>query len=314
MRTEDYISSKCLDIDLEKVKIPDFSETEIDLIERFVEFTRHIQELDQLFSIFKINLKNILSSYTLKVDDFIVRNFDFNNTEEDFIIINALVINYISSAKTFIESIETFFTQNLGKEELGKFKENCLSKMYDEKFSYRLLIRLRDYSQHGHLPVFVSSNKKCSFNLDYILYTPNFSHNAKLKAEMMDLKKYINDKFGKNPNISFTRMIAEFNLCFFEVYMSFISTVEAKLDELVNNVKKLIEEKPEIIYKSDDFFDGFIFYYKNEMLNCFNPKEETMQIVIDIKNKIEKEFEEEKYIFDKAFKEKKLDKKCWKGL
>ena len=45
-----------------------------------------------------------------------------------------------------LESIENFIENKLRGNELNEFKSKCLSKIYDEKFSCRLLIRLRDYT------------------------------------------------------------------------------------------------------------------------------------------------------------------------
>ena len=40
-----------------------------------------------------------------------------------------------------------------------------VSKIYDTVFSYKLLTRLRDYSQHGHLPVSSEGN---SYYFDFV--------------------------------------------------------------------------------------------------------------------------------------------------
>lgn len=54
MNTEEYILIKNTDINMEKIKVPKFSAEEIYTIQEFLEFTRHIQEIDQLFHIFKL--------------------------------------------------------------------------------------------------------------------------------------------------------------------------------------------------------------------------------------------------------------------
>lgn len=48
MNTEEYILIKNTDIDVEKIELPYFSKEEINTIEGYIEFTRHIQEIDQL--------------------------------------------------------------------------------------------------------------------------------------------------------------------------------------------------------------------------------------------------------------------------
>lgn len=308
MNTEEYILFKNTDIDIEKIKIPDFSEDEINLIKESIEFTRHIQEIDKLFRVFKVNLDDILLHYQLMNNDTIIRKIDLNNTEEDIIIINALVINYISSAKTFTESVETFLKQRLGEKELDTFRKKYLSIIYDNKFSYRLLIRLRDYAQHGHLPVYMSWDKKCSFDLEQILYTSNFTHNSKIKNEMIDLKQIINNEFEDNPRIVFTMSIAEFKLCILKIYISFINVIRNKLVDLIDKLKQMINDRPDIIYKSDDALNGFILYsIEDESVHCFNPKEKPIEMLNNIKNNAENEFEIEKEKFDEVFKNYNLN-------
>lgn len=307
MNTEEYLLFSDLDIDIEKVKVPDFSEEEYKFIENYIEFTRHIQEIDQLFRIFKINFQDILLHYQLYNNDTIIRQMDLENKEDDIIIINALVINYISSAKTFTESVENFIVKKLGKDELEKFKSMYLSKIYDENFSYRLLIRLRDYAQHGHLPVHMSYDKKYSFDLEQILYTPHFSQNQKMKDEITNIIEKIYNEFGNNPRIMFTRTIAEFQLCVFEIYISFISTIKEMLIDLEKKLEKLIKERPEVIHNSEDILNGFIFYtINNENLHCFNPKESPQKMLVDIEKNLKKEFRNEKKNFNKLLKSYKF--------
>lgn len=308
MNTEEYILLNNTNIDIEKIEIPNFSDDELNLIESLLEYTRHIQEINQLFRIFRINLQDILLHYVLNTDDTIIRKIDLSNKEEDIIIINTLVINYISSAKTFTASIENFMLKKLGENELNNFKTNCLSKIYDERFSYRLLIRLRDYAQHGHLPVHMSWDKKCSFDLEQILYTPHFNHNKKIQDEIINLKQKIYNKFQDNPRIMFTMSIAEFQLCIFDIYIYFINTIKKDLVDLINKLDKLIEERPNIIHCSDDALNGFILYsIKNESVHCFDPKEKPIEMIDNIKIEVENELEEARKEFQKLIKSYKFE-------
>ena len=308
MSTEEYFLIKNINVNMEKIKIPKYSKDEIDIIEKFIEFTRHLQEIDKLFHVFQMNLQDILLHYELYYDDRIIRKIDIENEEKDIIIINALVINYISSAKTFTESIEIFLTQNLGKEELNKFKNNCLSKIYDKKFSYRLLIRLRDYAQHGHLPVHMSADKRCSFDLQQIINTPHFQTNKKLKNELIELSKEICNKFGDNPRIAFTRSLAEFQLNVLEIYSYFIKFIKEALNNLKIELDNLIKKRPDIINISTDALNGFIFYkIENEAIHCFNPKDKPIEMINNIKKQLENLLKKEKEEYQKLIGEK-IDK------
>ncbi len=308
MNTEEYILIENTDINIEKIKVPNFSKEELYTIDKFLKFTRDIQEIDQLFRIFQTNLRQILLNYELNNDDTIDRKADLDNNEDDIIIINTLVINYISSAKTFVESIENFLKINLESDKINEFKTNCLSKIYDERFSYRLLIRLRDYAQHGHLPVYMSWDNKCSFDLDQILYTPHFNHNSKMQNEMLSLRQKIYNEYKDNPRIMFTLSIAEFKLSVLEIYIFFINIIEEELVKLVNKFNTLIERRPDVIYKSEDALNGFIVYsIEDENINCLDPKEEPLRMYRNIKHYLENELAKEKEKFEKLFESYAMD-------
>ena len=304
MRSEKYILKNDIDINIEEINIPEFEDEEIELIEEYIEFTRHIQEIDQLFHVFKVNLNHLLIHYDLINNDTIIKKDNFANDEDDEIVINALVINYVSAGRTFVESIEVFLKERLGIEKYKEFKMKCLSKKYDEKFSYRFLYNLRNFSQHGHLPVYIEYNK-CCFDLDQILFTPHFEHNKKLKNEMESIRKSIEKEFGDNPRIIFTQTIAEFQIVILEIYNDFIDFIINKLLFYKQSIDDLIKRRPDIIYNSNDAFNGFIMYgVKNDSLHCFNPRENPNEMIEVIKQKLLDEYKNSKNEFEQTFKMK----------
>lgn len=305
MNTEDYFLIKDTNINPESIKIPKLNEKEIDLIQEYIEFARHIQEIDQLFHIYKVNLDNLFINYEfINNDSFYKKNSKFKE-KDDRIVINTLVINYISSAKTLIESINNFIRKKLGDEKYNMYKINCLSKIYDERFSYRLLIHLRDFAQHGHLPIHISLDNKCSFDLDHILNTPHFKHNEKLESEMKSISSRIIKDFGDNPRIMFTRSIAEFEISVLEIYNYFIIEAILELQKLRKKFDDLINRRPDIIYKSEDALDGFILYtIIDGNVHCVDPRQNPIEMVENIRDDIKIELESLKKEFKEVFKMK----------
>ena len=302
MHAEEYILAKDTEFNINKIEIPVFKKEELELIEGYVEFTRHFQEINQLFHIFKVNLEIMLANYSLKVNDVITRKKDFLFEENDGIVINALVINYISSAITFVESIETFIKYLLGEDNLEEFKEKTLSKIYDEKFSYRLLKHLRNYSQHGHLPVSIDINNRCYFELEHILNTPHFTHNKKLKDEMESIKKAVLEEFDDNARIMFTRTLAEYEILILEVYKDFIEFIFDKLSFYKKEIDLLIIENPKIIYNSKDELNGFVIYkIEDNNVHCFDPKDNPQEMIKQIKQEVLEGLNIKKEQFKKIF-------------
>lgn len=305
MNTEDYFLIKDTNINPENIKIPELADKELNIIQEYIEFTRHIQEIDQLFHIFKVNLENLLTNYELINDDTFFRKTNVFKENDDRIILNTFFINYISSAKTLVESIDNFFYEKLGEEKYNTYKTDCINKIYDEKFSYRLLIRLRDFSQHGHLPVYISIDNKCSFDLEQILNTPHFKHNKKMKEEMKSISSKIKKDFEDNPRIMFTRSIAEFEICILEIYNYFIIKSIDKLTDLRKKFDDLIYRRPDIIYKSKDSLNGFILYtIIDENVHCVDPKQNPMKMMENIRDDVKKEWENAKKEFEKIFRMK----------
>ena len=120
MRLRDYILLRDCDFNIQDIEIPNMNDEEKETIETFIDITRHIQEIEQLFRIFRVNIKILLNFYRLGNNDEISKNYDFDLEDTDDYIINSLVINYISSAKTLKESIENFMKQWVEKSPVQK--------------------------------------------------------------------------------------------------------------------------------------------------------------------------------------------------
>ncbi len=299
----EHILCKDLNIDISKIKISKFNVMEKHILENYVEITRHFQEIDQLFEIFQFNLENLLTFYQLDSSDSIIRNFKFKFKSNDNIIINSFIISYISAGKPLTSSIEAFAKIHLGEtsDDFKNFKENCLSKIYDENFHYRLLIRLRDFAQHGHLPVTtIDSNNRCCFNLQHILYTPHYHHNKQLEEQIEKLIEDIRKQFADYPHIAFTLSIVEFNICIIKIYLNFLDTITPLLINSRKQIDSLLEKRPDIIHKPHDAFNGFVFYdFIDNSFQCFNPQQDPIKMLFGKKGELENLLKQEETNFEK---------------
>lgn len=297
MDTERFIPAKHIE-KIEEIHIADLDDIEKNIITFHIELTRHIQENHQLFLIFRFNLKNLLNSYTLKTKDTIVRRKHVPSDSSDFISINALVINYISSGKTLIDSLEICMKHNFGVDSGAhiNFKNNYLNKAYDEFFSYRFVTRIRDYSQHGHLPVSLMDSK-CSFDLNQIFYTPHFNHNKKLEKEIESIKNEILLKYGDKPRINFTLTLAQYNLCVTSIYKSFLDSIKHLLVESNEKLNSLLRARPDIITHGKGF-GGLVFYtITNDNIHAFNANDDSIHMFEGYENEANLVFKEEQAEF-----------------
>ncbi|MBQ3511157.1 MAG: hypothetical protein IJA30_02535 [Bacilli bacterium] len=306
MITEDVLFAREVGVALDKICVPELLEHETLLLMQYVELTRHFQEIFYIFNMFKFNRNSILYFYNLEFSDLVTRNFDFDLGVDDYIAINSLITNYIGTGKTLKETLETFIKslfQNMPKK-IDKYKNEYSRKIYDQNFSFRFLLRLRDFSQHGHLIVRVDENSRCSFNLDSILDTPHFEHNATLKRELEHFRNEIICKFDDHPNICFTRTIAEFNLNVIKLYNDFICYIIPDMKSLCKKVCKLLKKYDNLVHNSSDILNGYVIYQDFDgNLHSFNSIERPMKMVYKIKKEIEEiyitEFNELKIVVKK---------------
>ena len=108
-----------------------------------------------LYEICDKNYQLILSYHVAIKDDFpLNRHRSYEYMEEAFQEMNRLLLNYLSSFKTFIDHLTTRYTrlQRQGHSFLDDFKK-LTAACYDGNFPYRFFSKLRDYVQHCGLPL-----------------------------------------------------------------------------------------------------------------------------------------------------------------
>ena len=123
-----------------------------------------------------------------------------------------------------------------------------VSKIYDTVFSYKLLIRLRDYAQHGHLPV-NSEENIYYFDLVNILRKPHFNHNKAVKDQMSQAIATCEDLFKDTPRLSLTKSLAEFVAATFRIYRNFWMFAEYAVLDTKKKIKDIVDTYPENVIR-----------------------------------------------------------------
>lgn len=303
MNTETMILAKDLDFDINKLKVPDLKLEEEKSLEKYISITKQIQELDQLFHIFRYNLKMLLNHYKIYHDGTIEYHYLYDTDESDYIVINTLVINYIGSGRTLTEAIEKVIEDIFGKNTnlFKELKENYISKEYDTNLSYRLLHCMRNFSQHGYLPVSTNDDGMCVFDIDAILSASHFNFKKKIKEEMLDIKQRIYEKYKDYPRINFTKTIADFNIGIIKVYKDILNIIDSELTSSVKEIKKLIRRKPKLIHKSSNHLNNFILYRLSDgSLHCFSKYiNKSIEMINGMKDNVSNILQEENIEYEK---------------
>jgi hypothetical protein len=159
---------------------------------------------------------------------------------------------------------------------------------------------MRDFAQNGHLPINIDDNKICCIDLNYVTTIPHFEPNKKLYNQMKDIINEIQLKFLESPRISFTLSIIEYKLNITEIYNGFLNTIECTLQNTYDNMKILLIKRPDIIYKSDNSFNGYVIYKldNDNYLHMFDTKGETMNKFNECKKNGKNKYKYEKQIYD----------------
>ena len=102
---------------------------------------------------------------------------------------NRLLMNYLSMLKTYDDHISSALTKTYSVEVKNDFK-SFLSKMYDEFFMYRFIIRLRNFAQHFDIPI---SSFTSDYNDNYVMMNRdqllNFEGWSTVKKEIQSMEK-----------------------------------------------------------------------------------------------------------------------------
>lgn len=292
-------------------RVADLSEEERIQFKNCVALSRDIEEANQLFEVFYFNLLNMRNIFEFKTSGIVSRTVCFPSYDNDFIAVNSLVISLISSAKELTEFLRQIADQwlNDGRTKKEKCKDEYntyVSEIYDGCFSYRLLINLRNYVQHGYLPVSYQEGKY-SFDIEQILDTPHFDINAQLKKDLdFFIKKMLEIK-EESGKLSLVYTLSEFTVNVIDIYIQFLEYIENSISFLYNVIKNIIKAKPHIVCDYDASFNGLVFYSIDDMgrLHGVNPNENPIDTLNLYKERTTFFYKYEKNGFDdlkKAFK------------
>lgn len=109
------------------------AEEDLKTARHFIEITRHMQEIHQLFLIFKKDIDNLQSEYVLKNNGNVFCDERPASSGADYISVNSHIINIISAGRTLVESMECYIKNNSG---IGDEKQKYL-EFYHGIFVFR---------------------------------------------------------------------------------------------------------------------------------------------------------------------------------
>ena len=257
-------------------------------MELCVDHIRHLQEIHHLFLILMFQIEQIQRNYTFMSNGNVFCSQFPADKEDDYIAINAHIINITSAGKTMIESMNNFANLNYLSDENKHSYLAMVSEIYDTVFSYKLLIRLRDYSQHGHLPV-SSEGNMYYFDFVNILGKPHFNLNKAVKNQMADAISTCKNLLDDTPRLSLTRTLAEFVATILRIYQNFWMFAECTVLETTEKIKDIVDKYPEnIIHMPTTPSEWFVYKVTDGNADIINPSDDPNKMFVLFKDEAEK--------------------------
>lgn len=278
----EYIENK--DINFNSYIENIFNKTEYSIkekLEKYVSLFDEIQCVHQLYELYLYNLETMHERLLMYYNDEIYRRYD--GEKADRIEVNALLINLISSGKTLVDSIEAFLKGEFDNSKFEEFKNMYIKNAYDEEFSYRIMYLLRNYAQHGGLPVSISIYGKYCIDIYQILNTKHFSITGEKESELKDITQKIFDQFGSEPRIALVKTVVTYNRLVLEIYYELLKVIEPECKSRYNSIQKIIADNPQLIINLKDSFEGMIVYkIVDDNMHMFSAKENYLNMFIDM--------------------------------
>lgn len=211
-------------------------------VHSFTTIIRSLEEIHDLFELFCFNCNSFDKNYHIFSSSHL-QLFNQPSSHENFITINNYLINIISYGKTLVDAMETITKE---KELKGSGVANYIDivhQVYDTSFSYRLMYFLRNFSQHGHLPISYTDKTYC-INLELILSTTHFNFKGKQKNELERITKEIIEQCNQNPTLNLTIQLAEYTSNILNLYEAFWCCISYYFISLSEKVTDLLHQYP----------------------------------------------------------------------
>ena len=136
-----------------------------------------------------------------------------------------------------------------------------VSEAYDEYFSYRFTECIRNYIQHGHIPISFDG-EKIFFQISEILDVTHFMFNKKLKKQLENIEKELIDHGVMETRLGVVPVLYEYFLLIHMIVLEFFRFVKSYFIEHFLEVKKILLENPDHVV--DIHGNKFVCVYLDE--------------------------------------------------
>lgn len=145
---------------------------------------------------------------------------------------------------------------------------------------------MRDYAQHGHLPV-SSEGNNYYFDLVQIVNKPHYNHNKTLEAEMKSIIDEIITVYKDTPTIALTESLAEFVVNLIAIYKQFLHCVRDELTEGYNQFQNIISAYPQNVLNTNGIA-FFVYDVEDGNAHIVNTADDPLEILRSFEEEAER--------------------------
>ena len=289
-----FIIQKSATHNIDTSKLPNLNDDELELCEKYIDLTNNIIETDQLFDAFYFNYLMLQNSFKLNLDGSITRTDHYFDFYSEYIAINSLVTNVISSAKTFTEFLRQIATEHcINKDDFDKY----VSNIYDSSTNYFILNNLRNFVQHRSLSLSFE-NGIYSFDLVQILFTKHSNLNKNFTMKLEDFIEQHTEYGGEYPRIILAYALVDYTVKIIEIYKKYLFTIKKDVSHCYRSVIKLAHDTPELINHSEEKSNDLFMFKKSNETHCFLINDNPNKNINSYEEKINRIYKIEKKVLD----------------
>lgn len=262
---------------------------ELKVIIDYVEYTRYVHEIHQWYEIYNFclcNLKEVTDKHRGSIE------------------INAYLVNLLASGKNIAENMENYLKFIFGEESADfiNFRTYYSTFEYDHNFSYKFLVKLRNFSQHGHIPVSVVGDN-ARFDVKQIYYTQHYNFNASLKNEVDNFIQFIekhNPEEADGPHIDFRYTVSSYTVSLYRIYNRFLNIMSVAIHNAKREFFSFVNENEDLINHKKAEYNNLLFYIVSDLnpehLQVVNMENDDGKMLTDYKNQVIQAIKNEKNI------------------
>lgn len=157
------------------------TQEEYEIIFKEIVALENFHSEDALYDLVELNYQDLVARTDFYLNQYIADpKLDFSKFSAQFLDLNRLILNLLSSIRTYLDHTETRLKRTFGdkSDEYQLFK-SLTSECFDTHFAYRFLAKLRNYSQHCGMPTGSISitNNEAGYSLKLSLTPDNLLKN-----------------------------------------------------------------------------------------------------------------------------------------